>query len=121
MHVDDTRELENARDGDGYGRGIDVAILIAVAVGASIGEIATRLGAGDSAINSDVIARVIADLERRELLRAGTGQEDASYAPTESGRRMLLDQVMAWATAAAALESERRQVERLRTDLLSTI
>src|SRR4051812_40407290 len=84
MHVDDTRELENARDGDGYGRGIDVAILIAVAVGASIEEIATRLGAGDSAINSDVIARVIADLERRELLRAGTGQEDASYAPTES-------------------------------------
>jgi signal transduction histidine kinase len=98
-----------------------VAILSAVAVGASIEEIATRLGVGASAINSDVVARVIADLERRELLRAGTGAEDASYAPTESGRRMIIDQVAAWATAAAELETERRQVERLRTDLLSTI
>ena len=121
MHADDRHELENAHDGDGYGRGIDVAILSAVAMSASIEEIATRLGAGDSAINQDVVAWVIADLERRELLRAGIGPEDASYAPTESGRRMILDQVAAWATAAAERETERRQVERLRTDLLSTI
>jgi signal transduction histidine kinase len=121
MHADDRRELENARDGDGYGRGIDVAILCAVAMDASIEEIATRLSAGDSAINQDDVVRVIADLERRELLRAGTGSEDASYAPTESGRRLVLDQVAVWETAAAELESDRRQVERLRTDLLSTI
>jgi signal transduction histidine kinase len=121
MHADDRRELKNARDGDGYGRGIDVVILCAVAMDASIEEIATRLGAGDSAINRDVVAQVIADLERRELLRAGTGPEDASYAPTESGRRLILDQVAVWPTAAAELETERRQVERLRTDLLSTI
>jgi signal transduction histidine kinase len=121
MDADESLEFETARDSDGYGRGIDVAILSAVAVGASIEEIATHLGAGDSAINQDVVARVIVDLERRELLRAGTGPEDASYAPTESGRRMILDQVAAWATAAAKLEKERRQVERLRTDLLSTI
>jgi signal transduction histidine kinase len=121
MHADDTRKLENARDGDGYGRGIDVAVLSAVAVGASIEEIATRLGAGDSAINQDDVVRVIADLERRDLLRVSTGPEDASYVPTESGHRMILDQVATWATAAAELETERRQVERLRTDLLSTI
>jgi signal transduction histidine kinase len=121
MHADDSRELENAHDGDGYRRGIDAAILSAVAAGASIEEIATRLGAGDSAINSDVVAWVMVDLERRELLRAGAGPEDAPYAPTESGRRMILDQVAAWATATAELETERRQVERLRTDLLSTI
>jgi two-component system sensor histidine kinase ResE len=34
---------------------------------------------------------------------------------------MILDQVGAWAIAGAELETERRQVERLRTDLLSTI
>jgi signal transduction histidine kinase len=121
MRADDRREFEVSHDGDGYGRVIDVAVLSAVAAGASIGEITTRLSAGDSAINSDVVARVVADLERRELLRAGTWPEDASYAPTASGRRMILDQVAAWATAAAELETERRQVERLRTDLLSTI
>jgi signal transduction histidine kinase len=98
-----------------------VAVLSAIAVGASIEEMAIRLGARDAAITSDVVARVISDLERRELLRAGTEPEDASYAPTESGRRMILDQVAAWATAAAELEVERHQVERLRTDLLSTI
>jgi signal transduction histidine kinase len=121
MHADDTRELENAHDGDGYRRGIDVAVLSAVAVGASIEEIAIRLGAGDPAINSDLVARVITELERRDLLRAGTESGDGSYAPTERGHRMILDQVAAWANAAAELEAERRQVERLRTDLLSTI
>jgi signal transduction histidine kinase len=34
---------------------------------------------------------------------------------------MILDQLGTWATAAAELETARRQVERLRTDLLSTI
>jgi signal transduction histidine kinase len=121
MHADERREFENARDADGYGRGVDVAILSAVAMGASIEEIATRLSAGDSEINSVVVVRATADLERRELLRAGAGPEDASYAPTERGRLMILDQVAAWATAAAELETERRRVERLRTDLLSTI
>jgi signal transduction histidine kinase len=118
MHAHDTGEFGAEHEGDEPGRGIDVAVLSAVAVGATIEEIATRLGAGDSTINQDDVARVIADLERRDLLRAG---EDASHVPTERGRRMILDQFGAWVAAAAELETERYQVERLRTDLLSTI
>jgi signal transduction histidine kinase len=121
MRADDSGEFEVEHDGDEPGRGIDVTVLSAVAVGASIEEIATRLGAGDSAINPEDVARVIADLERRDLLQAGTGPENASRLPTERGRRLIIDRVGAWAAAATALETERRQVERLRTDLLSTI
>jgi signal transduction histidine kinase len=121
MYAHGTGEFEAAHEGDEPGLGIDLAILSAVAAGASIEEIAIVLGAGDSTINLDDVARVIADLERRNMLRAGTRPEDASHVPTERGRRMILDQVAAWAAAAAELETERRQVERLRTDLLSTI
>ncbi len=121
MHADDTRELENARDGDGDGRGIAVAVLCAVAGGAPIEEIAAHLGVGDGAIDPDEVGEVIADLERRELVQGGTEGENASHVPTELGRQMILDQVGSWATAATALETERGQVERLRTDLLSTI
>jgi signal transduction histidine kinase len=121
MHADETLEFERAWDGTGHGRGIDVAVLSAVATGASVEEIAASLSAGEEPLGQDDVARVIADLKRRGLLRAGTGPEDASHVPTERGRRMILDQVGAWATAAAELERERRQVERLRTDLLSTI
>src|SRR5215218_3149882 len=107
MHAHDTGEFEAAHEGDEPGRWIDVSVLSAVAVGASIEEIATRLGTGDSTINQDDVGRVIADLERRDLLRAGTGPEDASRVPTERGRRMILDQVGAWVAAAAELETER--------------
>ena len=120
MHADDTVELEVAHDGDEQGRWIDVAILCAVAAGASIDEIAASLGAGDRTIDRDTVARVIEDLERRELLR-GAEREDAPLAPTERGRRMIVDQIGAWTAAVTALETERRRVERLRTDLLSTI
>jgi signal transduction histidine kinase len=105
-------------DDEGQRRWIDLAVLSAVAVGASIDEIAARLGAVDGAIDPDEVAEVFADLERRELVQGGTGE---AYVPTELGRQMILAQVRAWATAAAALETERGQVERLRTDLLSTI
>jgi two-component system sensor histidine kinase ResE len=40
---------------------------------------------------------------------------------TESGRQAALDLMRDWFAAAGALEAERQQVERLRTDLLSTI
>jgi signal transduction histidine kinase len=102
-------------------RWLDVAVLCAVVAGASIGEIAASLGAGVRAIDPDDVARVLADLERRQLLQAGGEPEGAIHVLTERGRRMILDQVGTWATAATGLETERRQVERLRTDLLSTI
>jgi signal transduction histidine kinase len=119
MPAEDTPTFDVEHDGPG--RWIDVAVLTAVAVDASIEEIAARLGTKDQTISQDDVARVIKDLERRDLLRVSAEPQDASRVPTERGRQMILDQVGAWASAGAELETERRQVERLRTDLLSTI
>ena len=121
MPAEDTREFEGALDDGGQERWIDMAVLCAVAAGASMGDIAVSLGAGHEAIDQDEVARVIADLERRELVRAGAEREDMPHVPTARGRRMILDQIGTWTTAAAQLQVERHQVERLRTDLLSTI
>jgi signal transduction histidine kinase len=121
MPADDTREFEVEHDADGQRHWIDVAVLCVIAAGASIDEIAASLGAGNRAIDQDTVARVLADLERRQLLRAGREREHAPLVPTERGRRMILDEVRTWTAAAAELQTERHQVERLRTDLLSTI
>lgn len=121
MPPEDTRGFEAEHDDGGQVRWIDVAVLCAVAAGASMGEIAASLGAEQGAIDQDDVARVIADLERRELVRAGAEREDAPHVLTALGRQMILDQVGTWTTAAAKLQAERHQVERLRTDLLSTI
>jgi signal transduction histidine kinase len=121
MPAENTRDVDAVHDSGEQRPWIEVAVLIAVAVGVSTDDISARLGAGDLAINQEDVAQVIADLERRDVLRVGSAPEDGSHVPTERGRRMILDQVAAWATAVAKLETERRQVERLRTDLLSTI
>ncbi len=121
VHADDRLEFEVERDSGGQGRWMDVAVLSAVATGASIEEIAASLNAGKQAIARDDVARLVASLEQRGLLRATSSPQDMAVALTESGRRLILAQVGHWVSAAAELETERRQVERLRTDLLSTI
>jgi signal transduction histidine kinase len=121
MHADDTLESEVVHGSAGQEELIDLALLCALAAGSSINEIAHSLGTGDQAIDQNNVARVIVDLEQRELLRVGAEREDAPLVLTERGRRMILNQVGTWATTAVELETQRRQVERLRTDLLSTI
>ncbi len=121
MHPDGARDWEGEQTGNEHERWLDVAVLCAIAAGASIDEIDGSLGAGNRETGQDGAAQVVATLERRDLLRAGKNPGEAPYVPTERGRRMILAQVGAWTTAAAALETERRQVDRLRTDLLSTI
>ena len=121
MPAEDTRGFEVEHDDGGQMRWIDVAVLCAVAAGASIGEIAASLGAEHGATDQDDVARVIAFLERRALVRAGAEREDAPHVLTALGRQLILDRVGTWTTAAAKLQAERHQVERLRTDLLSTI
>jgi signal transduction histidine kinase len=100
---------------------MDAAVLSAVATGASVEEIAESLSAGERTIGQNDVARLIANLEQQGFLRTGAGSGDVAGALTESGRRLILAQVGAEMSAATALETERRQVERLRTDLLSTI
>jgi signal transduction histidine kinase len=121
VHADDSLEFELERDSDSHERWMDVAVLSVIATGASIEEIATSLSAGDQAIGQDDVARLVANLEQRGLLRTSAGSADAAGALTESGRRLIMAQIGAWMSAATALETERRRVERLRTDLLSTI
>jgi signal transduction histidine kinase len=96
------------------------AILAAVAVGASDAHVAARL-AGASADSAGHILALIADLERRGLLRARSGTSGAAHELTELGRQAVLDRLDRRAEEASALEAERQQVDRLRTDLLSTI
>ena len=121
VRADDRLEFEGERASDSQGRWMDVAVLSAVATGASIEEIAASLNAGEQAIGQDDVAGLVANLERRGLLRVGAGPGETAVALTESGSRLILAQASAWMSAATALETEGRRVERLRTDLLSTI
>jgi signal transduction histidine kinase len=121
IHVDDSREFEGERESDGQGQWTDVAVLSAVAAGVSISEIAASLGPEDRVLGQDVSELLVAALERRGLLRAGTGSVDTTYTLTEQGRRLILTHLREWMSAATQLEEEQRQVERLRADLLSTI
>ena len=98
-----------------------VGLLCAIAAGASIDELAASLGTGSGATDQADSAQLVAALERRGLLLAGTGSVDTTHALTEQGRRLILAHLREWMSAATQLEEEQRQVERLRTDLLSTI
>ena len=64
--------------------------------------------------------QAIIDLQERGLLRSGPTTPEPASALTESGRRILLE-LIGQAAAVRSLQDERDQVERLRTDLLSTI
>jgi signal transduction histidine kinase len=121
MQADDAGTGGDGPPRDELGRWLDVGILCAVAAGATVSEITHSLRIGDQATGQEEVLRLIADLERRELLQSGAASHDAPWALTGRGRRLILDRLRDWTTAAAALETERRQVERLRTDLLSTI
>jgi signal transduction histidine kinase len=94
----------------------DAAILCAVAAGATIADLARRIDA--DAPDDAAACRAIATLTRRGLLHA---PGEAFPRLTRQGRAMALAQIGAWTASAAAVEEERQQVERLRTDLLSTI
>lgn len=100
------------QDGGGW---LDLAILIAVSTGAETAEIVASLGEAAPG-RDDVLARLTA-LERAGLLQTLSG----GMTVTAAGRQVLRVGAMHLAASARALEEERRQVERLRTDLLETI
>ena len=98
-----------------------VLVLCAVAPGARADEVTERLVSG-GAFDRDEVRRRVAELARRGLVRPQRHADGTDgYTLTEEGRQVLLQQVGAWAASASKLEDERRQVERLRTDLLETI
>lgn len=95
----------------------DASLLCAIAAGATMADLA-RLIDADSPDDA-AARRAIASLARRGLLHPG--DDPAAPRLTERGRAAALAQIGAWAASAEGLEEERRQVERLRTDLLATI
>jgi signal transduction histidine kinase len=95
---------------------VEAAIICAIAAGAGQEDVVALLGE-----DGDYVGRLLADLVRGGLLHSRSDVAPATYALTESGRRVALAQIGVWVSAASALEAERRQVDRLRTDLLSTI
>jgi signal transduction histidine kinase len=99
---------------------VEQAVLFVLGAGASLAEIASIPG-GETPLELDVVERARANLERRGLLSTVKDSTGTHHALTAKGRQSLLDHVGQMVTTATRLEDEREQVERLRTDLLSTI
>ena len=97
------------------------AVLFAIGVGAPAAEIVRSLGRDDSPAARETVERAATNLRRRGLVRPVPDAPGTDYALTASGRRVLLDRMGQMTAAAGTLAAERGQVERLRTDLLSTI
>ncbi len=95
---------------------VEQLALFGVSVGASPEELADRPAAHDSWATRQAIEQALSALHQRGLLHPVPG----GFAPTESGRQALLD-LAGQISAERSLQEEREQVERLRTDLLSTI
>jgi phosphoserine phosphatase RsbU/P len=100
---------------------VERAVLIAVGVGGSMAEITSSLGRDDAPAAREDVERAIANLRRHGLVQPMPHAPGTGFALTESGRQVLLDRSGQMIAAAETLEAERGQVERLRTDLLSTI
>jgi signal transduction histidine kinase len=94
--------------------------LFGVSVGVSPEDIANRLGADDSQVTREAIERARSALQERDVLSTVPGTDEPGFALTESGRRVMLD-LAGQVAAVRSLQEEREQVERLRSDLLSTI
>ncbi len=100
---------------------VELATLYAISVGASTEDVAARLGEQNAQATRADVEHAVAGLQERGLLRAvPPGSPDLASALTERGRREVLD-LIGQIAAVSSLQDERDQVERLRTDLLSTI
>lgn len=95
---------------------VEQLALFGASIGASPDELAARPGVRDARITSTSIEQALSDLRQRGLLRRGPG----GLTPTRRGRQALLA-LAGQISAERSLQEEREQVERLRTDLLSTI
>lgn len=95
---------------------VEQLALFGVSVGASTTEVAARLGEREPQAQREGIEHALLTLQDRGLLSTAPG----GFAPTDSGRQALLD-LVGHVAAVTSLQDERDQVERLRTDLLSTI
>lgn len=121
---------------------LDLAILCLLEREATARELAERLAERDLAVEEKDLQAALRRLERRALLRGRRGGRGAAaarrYALTEQGeqslrhfarffprwRELLGDREAAGPTAVAeraALAAERQEVDRLRSDLLSTV
>ncbi|MDQ2654650.1 MAG: HAMP domain-containing histidine kinase [Chloroflexota bacterium] len=99
---------------------VEQVALFAASVGASTDEVIASLGEQDSPPPRAAVEHAVLGLLERGLLRSVPGHPEPVPALTENGRRVLLD-LIAQVAAVSSLQDERDQVERLRTDLLSTI
>jgi signal transduction histidine kinase len=121
MRDDEARRSETTAGSDPELPWIEEVVLFGIGFGASPVEIVRSPGNGEASPELDAIERAVTNLERHGLLQTVAGVSGTDSALTASGRRLLLVRLGQIAKAAATLEAERGQVERLRTDLLSTI
>lgn len=97
---------------------LDHTILSAIAAGSQPEDIVELLG---SALPDDIgVEQRIADLTRRGLLHT-TGDPQPMLQITPQGRNFILQTGAALSASVRRVEEDRRQVEHLRTELLSTM
>jgi len=120
MLEDQTAQRIDPADHGSSLSGIELAALFGISVGAAPDEVAARLEGQDIQGTGAEIEQVIVKLQERGLLRALPAPPELRYAPTERGRQLLRG-LIGQVAVVRSLQEERDQVERLRTDLLSTI
>lgn len=98
----------------------DQVTLIAACVGLTSDDVATVPGEQGAWLTPTDLEHARASLQDRGLLRADPGNPRPGAILTARGRQALLG-VLSQVAAVASVQDERDQVERLRTDLLSTI
>jgi signal transduction histidine kinase len=108
-------------------RPIELAVLAALGAGAAGDEVTTAFDDGGASLDREDVQRLGERLAGQGLLQRAD-RDGAEYALTPAGRRAMLALAGECVAAAAdceartaALAAEHQQIERLRTDLLSTV
>lgn len=99
---------------------IELLTLYATSLGVPVADVVSRLSEMDVGSTRAEVERALAYLQERGLLHTVSGEPEPGPALTEEGQRVLLD-LVGQVAAVGSIQDERDQVERLRTDLLSTI
>jgi signal transduction histidine kinase len=127
MPTKGTDEATVRQDRSASERLIELAVLAALAAGAAGEEVTAAFQHGGVSLDREDVQRLGERLAKQGLLQLAD-RDGADYALTPAGRRAMLALARECAAAAAdfeartaALSAEYQQIERLRTDLLSTV
>lgn len=109
-------------NGDVHLSWIEQAVLLAIGIGVPPDEIIGAVNDEDGGqTDRGTVDRAIAGLLGNQLLRRSPDDVPPGYVVTARGQRIAVSQAFRMVATARVQEEERAQMERLRTDLLSTV